>query len=67
MATAVCQTGLSFLIHLSVFSPFHTMFGVWFCRALEAACAAYASLNLSLLHYITLYVGGNLTGALHVL
>jgi len=23
-------------------------------RALEAACAAYASLNLSLLHYITL-------------
>jgi len=25
-------------------------------RALEAACAAYASLNLSLLHYITLHV-----------
>jgi len=24
-------------------------------RALEAACAAYASLNLSLLHYITLH------------
>ena len=25
----------------------------YFCTALEAACAAYASLNLSLLHYIT--------------
>jgi len=24
-------------------------------RAIEAACAAYASLNLSLLHYITLH------------
>ena len=57
----LCRTFITFKTHLQS-HLFNLSFpSVWLYhwlflyRALEAACAAYASLNLSLLHYITLH------------
>ena len=46
-------TVLLIIIIIIIISSLHPDYFLY--RALEAACAAYASLNLSLLHYITLH------------